>query len=1013
MMKHGSRLSSRLRVAILACTMVAGLLVAGGPHVSGQASSTGWKVIAWNNLGMHCMDADFSVFAILPPYNTIQAQVIDNTGLLVTSPSGVQLTYEGVADPAGSINTTSAGKTNFWSAVLPMFGVSLPVDTGLLNHDMPGAANTPQSMIFDSTYSWFIAEGIPLTPYDNAGAKQYYPMMKVTARDASGAALASTSIVLPVSDEMTCTACHASGTSAAAQPKAGWVNMTDAQKDYRYNILRLHDDKQLGSTAYASALAAYSYSASGLEATALGGKPILCAKCHTSEALAGSGFAGIPQLTTSMHSLHATVIDPANGLSMDSSSNRTACYRCHPGSETRCLRGVMGNSVSADGSLAIQCQSCHGTLSAVGSATRTGWFQEPTCQSCHTGTAVTNSGQIRYTTALASNGMPRTAADMTFATSANVPAAGYDLYRFSSGHGGLQCSACHGSTHAVYPTSEVNDNLQSIALQGHVGKIAECNACHTTVPTTTNGGPHGMHPVGQTWVSSHRSAASNRAACQACHGTDYRGTVLSRTFGARSISANGTRNWFQGQQVGCYTCHNGPGGDGSAPAPAVASNLSASTSVGVSKSITLSATDPAGLALTYRIVTQAVSGTVGLVGAVATYFPAAGFAGTDTFTYAAWNGGNDSNLATVTVTVGGGGGGGTVCTVTSSASAPSTATVGTAVAFTGSATPSNCTGSVVYSWNFGDGSAISSSQSPSHIYAAAGTFQWTMTATIAGVVSSKTGSIVVGTGSTCSLTTTASAPSTATVGTAVAFTASATPSNCSGTVAYDWNFGDGTAHSTSRTPSHTYTTANTFRWTMTATIAGVVSTKTGSIVVSGSTSTCSLSSTASVPSTGIVGTPVSFTATATATNCSNSVAYRWTFGDGSNSSSSRTTSHTYSTAATFQWRMTASVGEVTSSKTGSITIAAIPAPTVSSVTSLSNPFRIQINGANFQQGVRVYIGGSSTAWSSVQYVSSSRLILGGDGLSRQFPRGRTVSIRIVNPNGQSVTTSFTLPYQHD
>ena len=23
---------------------------------------------------MHCMDADFSVFAILPPYNTIQAQ---------------------------------------------------------------------------------------------------------------------------------------------------------------------------------------------------------------------------------------------------------------------------------------------------------------------------------------------------------------------------------------------------------------------------------------------------------------------------------------------------------------------------------------------------------------------------------------------------------------------------------------------------------------------------------------------------------------------------------------------------------------------------------------------------------------------------------------------------------------------------------------------------------------------------------------------------------------------------
>ena len=34
---------------------------------------------------MHCMDADFSVFSILPPYNTIQAQVIDPAGHLVNA----------------------------------------------------------------------------------------------------------------------------------------------------------------------------------------------------------------------------------------------------------------------------------------------------------------------------------------------------------------------------------------------------------------------------------------------------------------------------------------------------------------------------------------------------------------------------------------------------------------------------------------------------------------------------------------------------------------------------------------------------------------------------------------------------------------------------------------------------------------------------------------------------------------------------------------------------------------
>jgi len=27
-------------------------------------------LVGWNDLGMHCMDADYSVFSILPPFNT-------------------------------------------------------------------------------------------------------------------------------------------------------------------------------------------------------------------------------------------------------------------------------------------------------------------------------------------------------------------------------------------------------------------------------------------------------------------------------------------------------------------------------------------------------------------------------------------------------------------------------------------------------------------------------------------------------------------------------------------------------------------------------------------------------------------------------------------------------------------------------------------------------------------------------------------------------------------------------
>ena len=33
-------------------------------------------VIAANDLGMHCMDREFSVFSILPPFNVVNSQVL-------------------------------------------------------------------------------------------------------------------------------------------------------------------------------------------------------------------------------------------------------------------------------------------------------------------------------------------------------------------------------------------------------------------------------------------------------------------------------------------------------------------------------------------------------------------------------------------------------------------------------------------------------------------------------------------------------------------------------------------------------------------------------------------------------------------------------------------------------------------------------------------------------------------------------------------------------------------------
>ncbi|MEJ2039923.1 MAG: hypothetical protein P8X55_13475, partial [Desulfosarcinaceae bacterium] len=77
------------------------------PQPGGSAT-----VLAANDLGMHCMDREFSVFSILPPFNVVLAQVVrrDATGRpYLAAGNEVDVFYDGVADPSGSINSYSIG----------------------------------------------------------------------------------------------------------------------------------------------------------------------------------------------------------------------------------------------------------------------------------------------------------------------------------------------------------------------------------------------------------------------------------------------------------------------------------------------------------------------------------------------------------------------------------------------------------------------------------------------------------------------------------------------------------------------------------------------------------------------------------------------------------------------------------------------------------------------------------------------------------------------------------------
>ena len=432
-----------------------------------------YTLIAWNDLGMHCMDPSYEDFSVLPPYNTLRAQVIHRGDLPSIVTKGITVHYRILG------NTYSANKTNFWQYAQKLFGLPtpLPVNVGLKGFGLSG------KMAPAGTY--FLAEGIPLTEYLDNNLQWPYPyqMAELVAKNSSGQIIASTQTVAPVSTEMHCEYCHKDNGSANKGIATGAV---------KQNILTLHDQRN-GTHLMAQ-------------------RPVLCASCHSSNALGLAGKPGIPNLSRAIHGKHSAV-------GIDDGTMTGTCYACHPGPQTECLRDVMFQAGKT-------CYSCHGNLAALANPNRRPWLDEPRCATCHTAAYGENSGT---------------------------------LYRFSKGHQGIFCEACHGSPHAITPTIEKNDNVQAILLQGHAGTINTCTVCHLTKPPF--GGPHHdipMHPIGNTWVSGHQEA--NKTNCAYCHGTTSAGTLYSAVKVAITIDAGefGIKNWAVGYQVSCYSCHNGP-----------------------------------------------------------------------------------------------------------------------------------------------------------------------------------------------------------------------------------------------------------------------------------------------------------------------------------------------------------------------------------------------------------------------------------------------------------------------
>lgn len=85
-------------------------------------------------------------------------------------------------------------------------------------------------------------------------------------------------------------------------------------------------------------------------------------------------------------------------------------------------------------------------------------------------------------------------------------------------------------------------------------------------------------------------------------------------------------------------------------------------------------------------------------------------------------------------------------------------------------------------------------------------------------------------------------------------------------------------------------------------------------------------------------------------------------------------------------------------------------PSVTSVAGkgAGSSFSLRIKGKLFEPGARILIGGNETEWTQVVAGGSTSLTLkGGAALEALFPAGFPISIRVVNPDGWQIRTTFT------
>ena len=426
-----------------------------------------YVLLAWNNLGMHCISDASPWWVLLPPANDIYAHLIKRGMSPQIVTEGVKLTYE----PESGFENPDR-HDDFWKVMDKYFGKAQEPGVGVSGKGMSG------EMDLHEKDSAFVADLIPVVPYPDDGVYNPYPMFTIKAHDEkTGELLAETKVTAPTTTEMGCKNCH--GGPWKIKGVAGFSEETSK------NVLKAHDK----------------LSGTNLLEMAEQGEPRLCQSCHPDPVLGTEGQEGLLNFPAALHGFHANYLTDRGA---------DACWSCHPShpdGPTKCFRGFHVN-------MGHDCTTCHGYMedhalsllkpeaekgkekavklmanlkprmveSVEQIKPRTPWLNEPDCTSCHD---------------FQEKPWPDTKAFNKWVGD-DTP-----LYRMRHDElGALMCSSCHHSTHAVYPPQDnpygdYRDSIQPKQYQNNERPIGagegNCDVCHKDAGYTPDMSMH--HPI--------------------------------------------------------------------------------------------------------------------------------------------------------------------------------------------------------------------------------------------------------------------------------------------------------------------------------------------------------------------------------------------------------------------------------------------------------------------------------------------------------------------------------------